>query len=563
MRDESHYVEKFLLEIRALSDRPYRFDDVTIERLVDSVSANESNLHLVNEAMSGIDVESSKFSSIVCLKLLNKFCRSNFKFGETQVMVEFLKRCVDSAQLGDYSLLNSILQFLCSFEKLNGRSSLRAGAANLAVTCLQSEKMSIFVKKTAADYCKLLIHEGENCLDLLPLVSVLVDCEGTVDCVAQLFIACASSMSDETAEEICHSAPKKLSFCSAYACLLAALFERNGPHRSLLGSEDWRCHRLKLAILRIMVSNGCADVVPSLLAEPDLVLGDVVPCVPHLSDQDRERLMNDWTQLLHSEKKCSTEDVRDLLLLRDSSDAFYNQIYDALLKRFWKSPELLSLMIERNRHWAFQKQNEIVSLAFSGLTSLEWEKRDTAIEFLRFLPDIKLINADELFKKLCEMTTDDDNPFVRANVLRFVGEQRPNAILSIATRAATNELFSEPRLEGVRILLKGLPESQKWCFEVLPTVLQDDDAEVRHVAVLIAAKLASMGGECERFSKQCLAKYLQDESAWQKDINLALGNETIDDNTAKRKNAVDMLKEALEKLSLPADASDSNVMDCY
>lgn len=62
--------------------------------------------------------------------------------------------------------------------------------------------------------------------------------------------------------------------------------------------------------------------------------------------------------------------------------------------------------------------------------------------------------------------------------------------------------------------------------------------------------------------------FFQNGSMWRNEINAILGNELVINNgkrTESNNNAVDLLKEALEKLKFPPDTESEQqvTMDCY
>ncbi|VDD86295.1 unnamed protein product [Enterobius vermicularis] len=390
------YMEKFLIKVASMGDCPPSLDRLMVEQMIDLAGADSSNLKVISETVPKLNVHSSKFACIFCLKLLRKLLRRGIGFDRKENVTSFLHRCLKAVRMEDFSFLCAIFQLLSVLEGQGIADEFQTDAWNLAISCLKTDGMTIFVKKATCEYCKLLIEKKDCNLDFAPLVSVLCSGDDSFDCISEIFVAHPEMISEAAAEIFCSNALKKRSFTHSYVELLAVLFEKNVRLIDLVTSKKWISQRLKLNVLRCMVSNGCSGIMKDLLQERNLTLGDLLACFKYLSEKEQTSYLVEWIPKLNDLVICPKEDVVAFLQSPWIDEKKYDDIFDSLLERFWKSPDLLRIMLQRYGNWALKKQQSVINLASSSFSSPDWERRDAAIELLRCLPKVAFRDGKRL-----------------------------------------------------------------------------------------------------------------------------------------------------------------------
>uniref|UniRef100_A0A0N5AJJ8 Cnd3 domain-containing protein n=1 Tax=Syphacia muris TaxID=451379 RepID=A0A0N5AJJ8_9BILA len=577
MESDYDYVEGFLNEVSKLERCPAYLGSAMVEQIVDVMASTCFKPVFVGEGSVltvlkwGLlhEKEPVKFARTFCLKTLRKYLESNISLtGYQNEVTKLLNDSLHFVTLEDLSLLNAIFLLLNTMKAENIYDGLRKDACDLAIRCIKDSDISLFVKKAACNYCKMLIEWDKSSLDLKSLIMSLYSLDDDFKCVADIFLCCLDDIDYQIASDLCCDAVSKRNFNFAYIKLLSRLFEKYPKLQFLFTGKLWHSERMKLSVLRDMISNGCSDVVPIVLSANTVTLADILPCLPYLSDKERESLTEQWIKKLNDQRKCAAEDVFSLLQLPWLSSSDYDSIFEVLKERIWSTPGFLQTMVQQNVEWCKLRELDIINCALEAIQSPDWEIRDAAVEVARILWQALHSNVDSIIQKFESLCCDDPNPFVRANVLRFLGEVNAKNVIEIAKQVYTTEVFSEPRLEAIGILDQNVSTSERWCVEVMMAAMNDSDIEIQGKAFSIAAQLMKSGGQYIVEVRRCLEEHVKNGSMWRNEINAILGNELVINNgkrTESNNNAVDLLKEALEKLKFPPDTESEQqvTMDCY
>lgn len=562
--NDSECLTRFLTAIRGLNDMPSHVDDTLIDRLTEFTNFDNAAIDAVLKALSENCNDISAFGRTVHLRFVKKILDANIEIWEEGTLKRFLGECMQNVSLSSCpSLLNSLLEVLCALEERNLPFPHREEAKSLATSLLSEECVSLFVKKEASKLLSLTF-EKEDCSSTIALLADVLVRENDlmIDCISELLNDNFESISDVHCARIIDAAPLKSALSLSYCRLVAKLIIRSKENIKL-DSKNWKNDKVKLNVTRFLIAQGCKELIPAFLEDPDLKLGYISVCIPFLSQQERMELVRKWIPVLGDARRCPAYDVLDFLSYsKGMSDVEYDAIYESLSNRFWQSPDLLSSLLEKKQDWAVSKCSSIIESADSDLSSSEWELRDSAVEFLRIVSTIKPLTDEERFKRIASIAANDDSHFVRANALRFVGQHRPELIYDVAANAAIKDADSEPRIAAIRILRENFENTQQLCAHILPSALYDCNADVRMEAVAIASNFIAANDENATQIKKLLEDCRMGESECLEEINRVLGyNNSV--GNKETNGSGKLLRETIAAISLSSDDDGNNVKDCY
>ncbi|VDK84727.1 unnamed protein product [Litomosoides sigmodontis] len=534
--DNSYRLREFLKKVRS---SPVIYDDHWIERLVKALPkgnktndvlieslkfgadelANQSNfyfihLSLIREIVSNGDEDlwgcdfvkdvvrhflgCSTFDglAVVMNALFMLYCEleeKNFSYEDEEVVQKGLQLLNDNI---DSALNITIFNYL---DKIFGRK-YNSCWASAVIELLKKSSSGSSDKYTGSSVWRkrlsqLLLHDP----------SVI-----TVDQSREIFML-AKSLENGT-EHINVSECKIVSINFHFCKLLSELVQQKKMDAKIFYDEGWCCVHIRNEILLHLIAIGRTELRKLVWDTPNLRLLDLVELGNH-SDKD----YLDRGLAILCEERSALSASKFIASLKDPSIAVLDSLYDTLELHNMINPMVLNALLEKSEIW----NNKIIPVLASKTTELlnmpEWECRDNALNQLTVLINYGY-NGSELVQRITDMVKNDEEPYVRGEALVFL-DQIGNRVdvNNIAASVLLSDSDSAPRIEAVRILRNGLPQTEMLCLDLIPKILYDEDIALHRTIIDLCTALVTNGRNQEL--KELLTKFLEDEVDCYEELN--------------------------------------------
>ncbi|CAG9539364.1 unnamed protein product [Cercopithifilaria johnstoni] len=361
----------------------------------------------------------------------------------------------------------------------------------------------------------------------------------TVEQSQEIFVL-AKSLENRT-EHIkvseCEIVSINLHFCK----LLAELVQQKKVDEKIFFDDDWCCIHIRNEILLQLIAMGRTELIKVVWDTPNLRLLDLIE-LGHHSDKD---YLDRGLSILCEERN-SLSASKFIASLKNPSIATLDSLYDTLEFHNMINPMVLNALLQKSEMWSNKIIPALASKAAEQLNLLRWECRDNALSQLTVLVKYGY-NGSELIQCITDMVKNDEEPYVRGEALAFLNqiENRVN-VNNLAASVLLSDSDSAPRIEAIKILRNGLPQTEMLCLDLIPKILYDEDISLHRIIIDLCATLIINGRNQEL--KDLLIKFLEhDEVDCYEELNEMLYGKNRELSLKRNDNDLEYIFNVLAK----------------
>ncbi|GMR36899.1 hypothetical protein PMAYCL1PPCAC_07094 [Pristionchus mayeri] len=545
-------LEGVIEELKGMDELPHSVDDTLLDRLIDSIQSTENGLvNLIKKLFDQEDlVEYGSVSLSVLLKITAKIVSAGVVIEPMQSISTVLPSL---ASLPSSSVQDAVMILAIEMRK-SGVEEWKS-LCEWIISRLPSDEMSVFVRRKTVEFVKMETHQDV----IESFISLSIDnlhpapSSFVLDSYCTLLIHFNASINEKDRERIWESAKQCDRLPQSFVHLLTLIGKDSfSSHLSL--PFDWISTAGRIKVM-IAIANKYNDrsIISSILESEDASIDLIDNLLPSLSQEEFSLLFSS----ISPSSRFSSSTFTSLLsqLVSRFPPSSLHTIYSFYLPRVMKDPSPMVKTLPLITDWPTVLPDlhcDLLSLIECGVTSNEWETRDSALELLQIMPTV----ASSLHPTLLSLISSDPSPYIRSLSLRLIARCNPTLLMECIERVTLQDEDHLVRLEGARAIVKER-EGTAWrekMERIAPSILMDEDRETRLEGLKM---MEMMMEEDEKEGKGW--KWKQELLRWRLDTDIGgdvrkiLGEKREEDGKGE-----DVIRTLIASLSLH-----SQDIDCY